>query len=44
MSEVINTFTREIGRRLRLKIESLLPEIEGSLILDFQGVDLVTSV
>jgi hypothetical protein len=41
--EAINTFTREAGRRLRLKIESLLPEMEEPLVLDFQGVDMVTS-
>ncbi len=41
--EVINTFTREAGRRLRLKIESLLPEMEKPLVLDFQGVDMATS-
>jgi hypothetical protein len=41
--EVINTFTREAGRRLRLKIESLLPEMEGTLVLDFESVDMVTS-
>jgi anti-sigma regulatory factor (Ser/Thr protein kinase) len=41
--EVINTFTREAGRRLRLKIDSLLPEMEGPLVLDFQGIDMATS-
>ncbi len=41
--EVINTFTREAARRLRLKVESLLPEMEGPLVLDFQNVDMATS-
>ncbi len=41
--ETDNTVTREAGRRLRLKIESILPEMNGLLVLDFSDISMTTS-
>lgn len=41
--EVSNTGTRTPGRRLRNKIMNLLPEVEGQLVLDFDGIERASS-
>jgi anti-sigma regulatory factor (Ser/Thr protein kinase) len=41
--ETINTVTRGAGRRLRLKIKSLLPKMDGPLVLDFDHISMATS-
>ena len=43
VDECINTGTRPPAQRLRRKVQSLLPEIPGPLVLDFAGVQSATS-
>ena len=38
VDECINTGTRPPAQRLRRKVQSLLPEMQGPLVLDFTGV------
>lgn len=41
--DCLNTGTREPAKRLRRKVQSLLPDMDGPLALDFDGVDSATS-
>lgn len=41
--DCLNTGTREPAMRLRRKIQSLLPDMSGPLVLDFEGVETASS-
>ncbi len=42
-SECVSTGVRETAGRLRRKVEALLPDMCGQLVLDFAGVEFASS-